>query len=221
MARLERNEDRYKISSDHPTLQYSTQPYERSHKSYAYGRSSLYGPGVPGSEVEHQPVVGDTPARYPLGETSSIRPQPIQPSYGGYHVSSATHSLYPVAPATPISPTWHDQPTQYEGGTPPQPGPAPGHPHLPSQPMYEYERERHPQPWTSSPSHVPASRPVSSYEASPSYAQTHAQHRVNTLPPDSTLLTPLPGYQPSSTTLEPEYDEEYDSKQQFWAEQQH
>jgi hypothetical protein len=41
---------------------------------------------------------------------------------------------------------------------------------------------------------------------------------VNTLPPDSTLLTPLPGYQPS--TVEPEYEEEYENKQQFWTEQQ-
>jgi hypothetical protein len=32
-------------------------------------------------------------------------------------------------------------------------------------------------------------------------------------------LTPLPGYQPSAV-LEHEYEEEYDGKQQFWAEQQ-
>jgi hypothetical protein len=48
--------------------------------------------------------------------------------------------------------------------------------------------------------------------------QSQSQQRVNTLPPDSTLLTPLPGYQ---STVEHEYEEEYDSKQQFWAEQQH
>ncbi len=217
MARLDRSEDRYKIGSEHATMQY---PYERPHRSYSYGRPPLYGPGVPAPEMEHQSVVGDTPARYPLStETSSMRPQPIQPQYG-YPVSSAAHSLYPVAPATPISPTWPEQSTtQYEGGTPSQPGPAPGHPHLPAQAVYEYERERHPQPWTS-PSHATSSRPVPSYEVSPSYAQTHPQHRLNTLPPDSTLLTPLPGYQ-QTTTLETEYDEEYDSKQQFWTEQQH
>ncbi|KAH9072326.1 hypothetical protein EDB83DRAFT_2673412 [Lactarius deliciosus] len=174
-------------------------------------------PGVPGPEMEHQSVVGDTPARYPLStETSSMRPQPIQTQYS-YPVSSAPHSLYPVAPATPISPTWPEPSTQYEGSTPPHPGPAPGHPHLPAQAVYEYERERHSQSWTSpshAPSHATSSRPVPSYELSPSYAQ----HRVNTLPPDSTLLTPLPGYQ-QSTTLETEYEEEYDSKQQFWTEQ--
>ncbi|KAI9464445.1 hypothetical protein BJY52DRAFT_1221228 [Lactarius psammicola] len=219
MARQDRTEDRYKIGSEHATMQYPPQPYERSHRSYSYGRPPLYGPGVPGHEMEHQSVVGDTPARYPLStETSSMRPQPIQPQYG-YPVSSAAHSLYPVAPATPISPTWPEQSTQYEGSTPSQPGPAPGHPHLPAQAVYEYERERHPQPWTP-PSHATSSRPVSSYEMSPSYAQSHPQHRLNTLPPDSTLLTPLPGYQ-QTTALETEYDEEYDSKQQFWTEQQH
>ena len=143
-----------------------------------------------------------------------MRPQPIQQQYG-YSVSGTTHSLYTVAPATPISPTWPEQSTQYEGGTP-QPSTAPGQPHLPAQTAYEYERDRHPQPWTP-PSHPTSSRPVSSsYEVSPSYGQ----HRVNTLPPDSTLLTPLPGYQ-QTATLETEYEEEYDSKQQFWTEQQH
>jgi hypothetical protein len=184
-------------------LHYTPQPYERPHR-YAYGRPPLYGPGVPGPEVEHQSAA-DTPPRYPLStETSSMRPQPIQQQYG-YSVSSAAHSLYTVAPATPVSPTWPEQSTQYEGST--------------TQPAYEYERERHPQPWTP-PSHATSSRPVPSYEVSPSYGQTHPQHRVNTLPPDSTLLTPLPGYQ-QSTTIETEYEEEYDSKQQFWSEQQH
>ncbi|KAH9042324.1 hypothetical protein EDB84DRAFT_1559499 [Lactarius hengduanensis] len=213
MARLDGTEDRYKIGSEHATMQYPPQPYERQHRSYSYSRPPLYGPGVPGPEMEHQSVVGDTPARYPLStETSSMRPQPIQTQYS-YPVSSAPHSLYPVAPATPISPTWPEQSTQYEDSTPPHPGPAPGHPHLPAQAVYEYERERHSQSWTS-PSHATSSRPVPSYEVSPSYAQ----HRVNTLPPDSTLLTPLPGYQ-QSTPLETEYEEEYDSKQQFWTEQ--
>ncbi|KAH9053630.1 hypothetical protein EDB87DRAFT_1650846 [Lactarius vividus] len=206
MARLDVTEDRYKIGSEHATMQYPSQPYERQHRSYSYGRPPLYGPGVPGPEMEHQSVVGDAPARYSLStETSSMRPQPIQTQYG-YPVSSAPHSLYP---ATPISPTWPEQSTQYEGSTPPHPGPAPGHSHLPSQAVYEYERERQSQSWTS-PSHATSSRPVPSYEVSPSYAQ----------PPDSTLLTPLPGYQ-QSTTLETEYEEEYDSKQHFWTEQQH
>lgn len=216
MARIERTEERYKIGSEHATMQYPAQPYDRPHRPYSYGRPSLYGPGVPGPELEHQSV-GDTPARYPLStETSSLRPQPLQPQYG-YPVSGAAHSLYTVAPATPISPTWPEQSTQFEGNTP-QPGSTPGHAHLPAPTVYEYERERHPQPWTS-PSHATSSRPVSSYEVSPSYGPTHPQHRVNTLPPDSTLLTPLPGYQ-QTTALETEYDEEYDSKQQFWTEQQ-
>ena len=85
-----------------------------------------------------------------------------------------------------------------------------------AQAVYDNERERQAQSWTP-PSHATSSRPP--YEVSSSYAQPHPQQRVNTLPPDSTLLTPLPGYQPSAV-LEHEYEEEYDGKQQFWAEQQ-
>ncbi|KAI0306065.1 hypothetical protein B0F90DRAFT_1695775 [Multifurca ochricompacta] len=218
MARLERTEERYIMRTEHAALQYSSQPYERSHRSFSYGRQQLYGPGVPGPEMDHQLTVGDT-TRYPVSaDASSMRPQPLQPQYG-YPISGAGHPLYPVAPTTPISPTWPEQPTQYEGNTPPQHGPVPGHPHLPAHSVYDYERERQPQPWTSS-AHAASSRPVSSYEVSTSYAQPHTQQRVNTLPPDSTLLTPLPGYQPSAV-LEPEFEEDYDSKQQFWSEQQH
>ena len=74
--------------------------------------------------MEHQSDVADTPTGYPLStETSAMRLQPIQQQYG-YPVSSAAHSLYTVAPATPISPTWPEQSTQYKGSTP-QTGTAP------------------------------------------------------------------------------------------------
>jgi hypothetical protein len=199
-------------------LHYPPQSYERHPRSFSYGRPQLYGPGVPGPEMDHQGPVGDTSARYPLSaESSSMHPQSLQPQYG-YPISGAAHSLYPVAPATPIPPTWSDQPTQYEGSTPPQPGSTPGHPHLLAQAAYDNERERQVQAWT------PLSQPSSSrsvtYEVSSSYTQPHPQQRVNTLPPDSTLLTPLPGFQPSAAP-EPEYEEEYDSKQHLWTEQQH
>ncbi|KAH8976822.1 hypothetical protein EDB92DRAFT_1798067 [Lactarius akahatsu] len=78
MARLDGTEDRYRIGSEHATMQHPPQPHERQHRSYSHGRSPLYGPGVPGPEMEHQLVVGDTPARYLLStETSSMHPQPI------------------------------------------------------------------------------------------------------------------------------------------------
>jgi hypothetical protein len=85
-------------------------------------------------------------------------------------------------PGVLISPTWPEQSTQS------QPGPPASYPHLTAQLVYENEREHHPQPWTSS-SHATLSRPVSSYEVSPSYGQTYPQDRVNTLPPDSMLDT--------------------------------
>jgi len=198
-----------------PTLQYPPQSYERQPRPTAYGRQQLYGPGIPGPETEQQLAVGETMPRYPISnETSSIRPQPLQQQFG-----YPAHSLYPVVPATPIPSSWPDPSTQYEGGTPPQGGHTPGHGHLPAQAAYDYERERQGQSWT--PPSLPHSRPAPSYEASTSYTQpqSQSQQRVNTLPPDSTLLTPLPGYQPS--TVEHEYEEEYDSKQQFWTEQQH
>ena len=201
-------------------LQYPPHHYERQPRALSYGRQQLYGPGIPGPEMEHQLAVGEATARYPLStETSSMRPQPLQQPYG-YPVSGSAHSLYSVVPTTSIPSSWPEQPSQYEGSTPPQHGP-PGHAHLPGQGVYDYERERQGPSWTP-PSHPPppSSRPVPSYEVSPSYSQPpQPPQRVNTLPPDSTLLTPLPGYQPS--TVEPEYEEEYDNKQQFWSEQQH
>ena len=213
LARLERAEERYSVRPEHGGIQYPPQSYERPARPF-YGRQQLYGPGVPGPEMDHQVAVGEL--RYPSGTETPMRPQPLQPPYG-YPISGAAHSLYPVAPTTPIPPTWSEQHTQYEGSTPPQPGSAPGHSHLlAAQAAYENERERQAHSWTP-PSHAASSRP---YEVSSSYTQPHPQQRVNTLPPDSTLLTPLPGYQPS-TVLESEYEEEYDNKQQFWTEQQH
>jgi hypothetical protein len=206
------------MRSEPPTLQYPPQSYERQPRPPAYGRQQLYGPGIPGPEVEQQLSVGETMPRYPLGtETSSIRPQPLQQQFG-YPISGTAHSLYPVVHTTPAPSSWPDQSTQYEGATPPQQGGPAGHAHLPAQAAYDYERERQGQSWT--PPSLPH-RPAPSYEVSPSYTQAHTQpqQRVNTLPPDSTLLTPLPGYQPS--TVEHEYEEEYDNKQQFWTEQQH
>ena len=201
-------------------MQYTPQSYERQPRPPAYGRQQLYGPGIPGPEMEQQVAVGETMPRYPMStESSSMRPQPLQQQYG-YPMSGAAHSLYPVVPTTPIPSSWPDQSTHYEGASPPQQGgPTPSHGHLPAQGAYDYERERQGQSWT--PPSLPHSRPVPSYEVSPSYMQpqTQSQQRVNTLPPDSTLLTPLPGYQPS--TVEHEYEEEYDTKQQFWTEQQH
>jgi len=154
-----------------------------------------------------------------------MRPQPLQQPPYGYAISGSGHALYPVVAPTPIPSSWPEHSTQYEGTTPPQQqgGPAPGgHAHLPAQQAaYEYERERQTQGQSWAPPTLAAhsSRPaVPSYDVSPSYSQPQPQQRVNTLPPDSTLLTPLPGYQPSN--VEPEYEEEYDSKQQFWNEQQ-
>jgi hypothetical protein len=206
-------------------LQYPPQSYERQPRSLSYGRQQLYGPGMPGHEMDQQLAAGEAmPPRYPSSsETSSMRAQPpLQPQQYGYTISGTAHSLYSVVPATtPMPSSWPEQSTQYEGAqgaTPPQQGgPTPGHAHIPAQAAYDYERERQGQSWTP-PSLPHSSVPVASYEVSPSYPQAQAQQRVNTLPPDSTLLTPLPGYQPS--TVEPEYEEEYDSKQQFWTEQQ-
>ena len=220
MARLDRVEERFSNMRSEPTLQYPPQSYERQARASAYGRQQqLYGPGIPGPDIEQQVAVGETMPRYPMStEAPSIRPQPLQQQYGGYPISGAAHSLYPVVPTTPMPSSWPDQSTQYEGATPPQQGgPTSSHGHLPAQGGYDYERERQGQSWT--PPSLPHSRPVPSYEVSPSYIQPQSQpqQRVNTLPPDSTLLTPLPGYQPS--TVEHEYEEEYDSKQQFWSEQ--
>ncbi len=172
-----------------PTLQYPPQSYERQPRPTAYGRQQLYGPGIPGPETEQQLAVGETMPRYPISNETSS----IRPQPLQQQFGYPAHSLYPVVPATPIPSSWPDPSTQYEGGTPPQGG------------------------HTS----LPHSRPAPSYEVSTSYTQpqSQSQQRVNTLPPDSTLLTPLPGYQPS--TVEHEYEEEYDSKQQFWTEQQH
>lgn len=205
------------MRSEHASLQYPPQSYERQPRHLSYGRLQLYGPGIPGPEVDQQQAVGEAMPRYPLSaEPSSMRPQPLHPQYG-YTISSAAHSLYPVVPAAaPVPSSWPEQSTQYEGATPPQQGggPAPGHAHhLPAQAAYDYERERQGQAWTQTHS----SRPVASYDVSPPYTQPQPQQqqqRVNTLPPDSTLLTPLPGYQPQPP------EEEYESKQQFWAEQQ-
>ncbi|KAH9164709.1 hypothetical protein EDB89DRAFT_1911974 [Lactarius sanguifluus] len=90
MARLDGTEDRYNIGSEHATMQYPPQPYERQHRSYSYGRPPLCGPGIPGPEWN----------------TSRLSGIPQQ--------------------ATPISPTWPEQSTQYEGSTPPHPGPEVG-----------------------------------------------------------------------------------------------
>ena len=207
-----------------PALQYPAQSYERQPRSLSYGRQQLYGPGMPGPEMDQQLAAGEAMPRYPLStENPSMRPplqQQQQQQQYGYTISGTTHSLYTVVPAAPIPSSWPDQSTQYEGGTPPQQGgPTPGHSHLPAQAAYDYERERQGQSWTP-PSLPHSSVPVPSYDVSPSYtqAQPQPQQRVNTLPPDSTLLTPLPGYQPS--TVEPEYEEDYDTKQHFWTEQQ-
>jgi hypothetical protein len=217
MARLDRSDERYPMRAEHAALQYPPQPYERQPRSVSYARQQLYGPGMPGPEMDHQSAVGEL--RYPLSsETSSMRPQPLQQQQYSYPIAGSSHPLYPVVPHTPISSSWPEQATQYEGTSPPQHGSAPGQAHLPAQPAYDYERERQGQSWTP-PAHPPtSSRPVPSYEVSPPYTQPQPTRRVDTLPPDSTLLTPLPGYQPS--TVEPEYEEEYDNKQQFWTEQQ-
>ncbi|KAH9967473.1 hypothetical protein BC827DRAFT_1174391 [Russula dissimulans] len=204
-ARQERAEERFSMRSEHAPLQYPPQHYERQSRSVSYGRQPLYGPGMPGPEMEHQLAVSEatttTTARYPLSaETSSMRPQPLQQQYG-YPISGASHSLYTVVPTTPMSSSWPEQPTQYEGTTPPQHGTAPGNAHLSAQAVYEYERERGGQSWT--PPSLPASRPAPSYDVSSSYTQPQAQQR----------------YQPS--TVEPEFEEEYESKHQFWPEQQH
>jgi len=208
---------------EHAPLQYPPQHYERQSRSVSYGRQPLYGPGMPGPEMEHQLAISEasasasTIARYPLStETSSMRPQPLQQPYG-YPIPGASHSLYTVVPTPPMSSSWPEQPAQYEDTTPPQHSTAPGSAHLPAQAVYDYERERGGQSWT--PPSLPPSRPLPSYEVSSSYTQPQPQQRVNTLPPDSTLLTPLPGYQPS--TVEAEFEEEYDNKHQFWSEQQH
>jgi hypothetical protein len=219
MARLERAEERFNMRSEQAAMQYPPQSYERQPRSLSYGRQQLYGPGMPGHDMDQQLAAGEAMPRYPLStETSSMRAQPLQPQQYGYTISGAAHSLYSVVPpTTPIPSSWPEQSTQYEGATPPQQGgPTPGHAHLPAQAAYDYERERQGQSWT--PPSVPhSSVPVASYDVSTSYPQPQAQQRVNTLPPDSTLLTPLPGYQ---STVEPEYEEEYDTKQQFWTEQQ-
>ncbi|KAH9992979.1 hypothetical protein BJV74DRAFT_950892 [Russula compacta] len=197
LARLERVDERFSMRPEHAAMQYPPQPYERQPRSLSYMRQQqLYGPGMPGPEMDHQLSVASTPA--------------VWLPYSG-----AAHSLYPVVPAASVS-SWPEQSTQYEGTTPPQHGSISGHAHVPAQTVYEYERERQGQSWTP-PSHPP-SRPVPPYEASPSYAQPQPPQR--TLAPDSTLLTPLPGYQPPP--VEPEYEEEYDGKQQqqFWTEQQ-
>ena len=220
MVRLERSD----ALRSEPTLQYPPQPYERQPRSVSYGgRQHLYGPGIPGPEMDHQLAGGETTGRYPSSaEAPSMRHQPLQQQSYGYPMSGSGHSLYSVVPHTPISSSWPEQATQYEGTTPPQHGSTPGHAHhLPAQAVYDYERERQGHSWTppSIPHPPPSSRSVPSYELSSSYTQPQApSQRVNTLPPDSTLLTPLPGYQPS--TVEPEYEEEYDNKQQFWTEQQ-
>jgi hypothetical protein len=221
LSRLERSD----ALGSEPNLQYPSQPYERQSRPVSYGgRHHLYGPGIPGPETDRL-AGGETTGRYPLSaEASSMRHQPLQQPYG-YPMSHSSHSIYSVVPHTPMPSSWPEHAAQYEGTTPPQHGSTPGHAHhLPAQAVYDYERERPGHSWTppsSIPHPPPSSRPVPSDELSPSYTQPQAAspERVNTLPPDSTLLTPLPGYQPS--TVELEYEEEYNNKQQFWTEQQH
>ena len=195
-----------------PALQHPPQPYERQPKSVSYGgRHHLYGPGIPSPGMDHQLTGGEPTARYPLSaEASSMRHQPLQQQPYGYPMSSSGHSLYSVVPHTPISSSWPEQATQYKGTMPPQHGSTPGNArHLPAQAVDDYGRERQGIP-LSIPHPLP-SRPIPSYELSPSYTQSQPPpQRVNTLPPDSTLLTPLPGYQPS--TVEPQYEEGYDNK---------
>jgi len=193
---------------------------ERLEKSVSDGgRHRLYGP-----EMDHRPADGETTARNPLSAgASSMRPQPLQQQPYGYPMSGPGHSLYSIVSHTPTPSLWPEQATQYEGTTPPQHGSTPGHAlRPPAQAAYDYERKRQGHSWTP-PSilHPPPSpRPVPPYELALSYPQPQpSPQRVDTLPPDSTLLTPLPGYKPS--TVEPEYEEEYDNKQQFWTEQQH
>jgi len=148
--------------------------------------------------MDHQLAGGETTARYPLSaEACSMPHQPLHLQPHVYAMSGSGYSLSSVVPHTPMSSSWPEQATQYEGTTPPQPGSTPGHAHhLPPQAVYDYERERQGHSWTppSIPHPPPSSRPAPSYELSPSCTQPQAApQRVNTLPPDSALLTPLPG----------------------------
>ena len=208
MVRLEQSD----ALRSEPTLQDPPQPYERQPKSVSYGgRHHLYGPRIPGPEMDQLTGSGPT-ARYPLSaEASSMRHLPLQQQPYGYPMSGSGHSLYSVVPRTPISSSWPEQATQYKGTMPPQHGSTLGNAHhLPAQAMDDYGRGRQGIPLSIPP--LPSSRPIPSHELSSSYTQSQPPpQRVNTLPPDSTLLTPLPGYRPS--TVEPQYEEEHDNKQ--------
>jgi len=110
-ARLERAEDRFNMSSVQAAL---PQSYERQPKPLPYGRPQLYGPGLPGPEMDHRLADGQAISRYPLSTaTPSAYPKPLQQQ----HISGAAHTMPPQ-----------------------QDSPTPGHAHLLAQAAYDYKR---------------------------------------------------------------------------------
>ena len=113
LARLEPAGDRFNMSSVQAAL---PQSYERQPKPLPYGRQQLYGPGLPGPEMDHRLADGQAISRYPLStENPSVYPMPLQQQY--------------------ISGTAHTMPPQ-------QDSPTPGHAHLLAHSAYDYKRER-------------------------------------------------------------------------------
>jgi hypothetical protein len=108
LARLERGEDRFNMSSVQAAL---PQSYER--QPLPYGRPQLYGPGF-GPEMDHRLADGQAISRYPQStETPSVYPKPLQQQYG-HTISGAAHTIPPQ-----------------------QDSPTPGHVHLPAQAAYD------------------------------------------------------------------------------------
>jgi hypothetical protein len=60
-------------------LQYPPHHHERQPRPLSYGRQQLYGPGIPGPEMEHQLAAGEATARYPslvMGPHKPTTPSP-------------------------------------------------------------------------------------------------------------------------------------------------
>ena len=137
------------------------------------------------------------------------QPPHLQPHV--YAMSGSGHSLSSVVPHTPMPSPWPEQTTQYEGTTPPRrAGDSPARFNTRAYSSstgadIRYERQtRHFWAPPSIPHPPPSARPVPSYEPSPSYTQPQPPpQRVNTPPPDSALLTPLPGsgHQPLNQSM--------------------
>jgi hypothetical protein len=121
-ARPEKDGGRFDMSSVQAALPES---YERQPRPLPYGTPQLYGPRMPGPEMDHQLAVGQAMSRYPLSaETSSTHPKPLQQQHG-YTTSGTAHT------------------------TPPRQGsPTPDHAHLPAHAAYHYKRDRQGQSWT-------------------------------------------------------------------------